>query len=59
MDISDLIATLAKLQIEHDNIIQQLANRASATATAIQYKDKKPNAQEADTKIRRGDHVIH
>jgi hypothetical protein len=56
MNVSDLIAKLAKLQIEQDDIIQQLANRAQDTET--ETKDKKPAARETDNKIRKGDHVL-
>ncbi len=58
MNVSELVAKLAKLQIEQDDIIQQLADRARDTDTEAKGKDKKPKAQEADTEIRRGDHVL-
>jgi hypothetical protein len=48
MKASDLIAKLAKLQIEQDNIIQQLANRARDTEAET----------EEDTEIHIGDHVL-
>jgi hypothetical protein len=60
MNVSDLIAKLAKLQIEQDDIIQQLANRArdTETETKDKDKDKKPKAQKEDNEIHKGDHVL-
>jgi len=65
MDVSDLVAKLAKLQIEQDDIIQQLANRARDTESKTKdkkpkarTKDKKPEAQQEDTEIHPGDHVL-
>ena len=56
--VSDLIAKLAQLQIEQDDIIQQLPNRARGTETKTKDKDKKPKAQEKDNEIHIGDHVL-
>ena len=56
MNVSDLVAKLTKLQIEQDDIIQQLTDRAKDTEA--ETEDKKPAAQEADTKIHKGDHVL-
>ena len=55
MDVSDLVAKLTKLQIEQDDIIQQLTDRAKDTEADTE--DKKPAAQEADTEIQRGPRV--
>ena len=54
--VPDLIAKLARLQIEQDDIIQQLANRTRDTETTT--KDKKPRAQGEDTEIHIGDHIL-
>ena len=56
MNVSDLVAKLTKLQIEQDDIIQQLTDRAKDTEA--ETEDKKPAAQEADTEIHKGDHVL-
>jgi hypothetical protein len=56
MNVSDLVAKLARLQIKQDDIIQQLANRAKDTEA--ETEDKKPTAQKADTEIHIGDHVL-
>jgi NCAIR mutase (PurE)-related protein len=63
MNVSDLIDKLARLQIEQDDIIQQLAHRAEDPKTETEARvtlteHKKPEAQEADTEIRKGDHVL-
>jgi hypothetical protein len=42
MNVSDLVAKLTKLQIEQDDIIQQLADRAKDTEA--ETEDKKPAA---------------
>jgi hypothetical protein len=56
MNASDLIAKLAKLQIEQDDVIHQSANRAEDAET--ETKDKKPAARETDIEIHKGDHVL-
>ena len=62
MKVSDLINRLAELQIEQDDIIQELANRANNTEhnteANVENKDKKSETQENDTEIRIGDHVL-
>ena len=57
MNVSDLVAKLASLQIEQNNIIQQLADRAKDTEAETE-EDKKPAAQKEDTEIHIGDHVL-
>ena len=56
MEVSDLVARLAELQIEQNSIIEQLANKARAIETKTE--DKKQATQQKDTQIHTGDHVL-
>ena len=57
MEVFELVARLAKLQIEQNDIIEQLANRANRDIET-ETEDKKPEAQELDTEIHTGDHIL-
>jgi len=52
MEIPDIVAKLAKLQIEQNYLIQELSNRARNT------EDKKPKAKEVNNKIIVGHHIV-
>ena len=41
MNVSDLVAKLTKLQVEQDDIIQQLADRAKDIEAETEYKKHK------------------
>jgi len=61
MKIPDIVAKLAKLQIEQNYLIQELSNRGRNTEDKkpkVPLENKKLKAKEVNKKIIVGDHVV-
>jgi len=59
MEIPEIIAKLAKLQIEQNYLIRELSNktRIAEDKKLVDTEDKKPAPKEVNNKILVGDHV--